>query len=77
MVSKVFPKKAQVMPGFFGIYSNRGVAMTFLIQTHNGRIIDDHSFTLIAAVEYHTWKNPQGDMRYTLIDSLPEHPEAN
>lgn len=51
--------------------------MTFLIQTHNGRIIDDHSFTLIAAVEYHTWKNPQGDMRYTLIDSLPEHPEAN
>lgn len=42
--------------------------MKFLIQTVDGQIKHDFSFTLIQSIEYHKWLDPECEMEYNLTD---------
>jgi hypothetical protein len=48
--------------------------MNFLIQTIDGQIKHDFSFTLIQSIEYHKWFNPECEMDYVLSENkyLPD-----
>lgn len=43
--------------------------MKFLIQTVDGQIKHDFSFTLIQSIEYHKWLDPECEMDYVLSEN--------
>lgn len=42
----------------------------FLIQTCNGKIIHDFSFTLLQSIEFQNWINPNDKIKYKFFDTI-------